>query len=203
MAESYESLLYDLQQNNKTPLITHLLPKDNQIHEIDLDTRTIDVPQFLSVRYDHNAEVIYFKCPRYFEGVDLADTICVIQFINANGDKGLYWVPFYDTYHYDVIEEGALASSTPMLLFPWAISGLATIKEGKVQFSVRFYKFNEDTHQFFFNLSTKPATGQILHGLDIPLDAEKQFQLDTAFALELYQKMFQLAGEAVTYWEDA
>ena len=72
MAESYENLLYDLQKNNKTPLITHLLPKDNQIHVIDMNTRTIDVPQFLSVRFDHNAEVIYFKCARYFEGVDLA-----------------------------------------------------------------------------------------------------------------------------------
>ena len=89
-----------------------------------------------------------------------------------------------------------------MLLFPWAIGGLATLKEGKVQFSVRFYRFNEDTKQFLFNVSTKPATGQILHGLDIPADADHQFQLDTAFALELYQKMFELAGEATTYWED-
>ena len=201
MAESYENLLYDLQKNNKTPLITHLLPKDNQIHVIDMNTRTIDVPQFLSVRFDHNAEVIYFKCARYFEGVDLADTICVIQFINANGDEGLYWVPYYDINHYDIDPEDP-AITTPMLLFPWAIGGLATLKEGKVQFSVRFYRFNEDTKQFLFNVSTKPATGQILHGLDIPADADHQFQLDTAFALELQQKMFELAGEATTYWQD-
>ena len=95
MDKSYDELLFDLQKNNKTPLIAHLLPKENQIHEVDLNTRTINVPQFLSVRYDHNAEVIYFKCPRYFEGVDLADTVCVIQYINADGDQGIYWVPYY------------------------------------------------------------------------------------------------------------
>ena len=80
----------------------------------------------------------------------------------------------YDINHYDIDPEDP-AITTPMLLFPWAIGGLATLKEGKVQFSVRFYRFNEDTKQFLFNVSTKPATGQILHGLDIPADADHQF----------------------------
>ena len=32
MDKSYDELLFDLQKNNKTPLIAHLLPKENQIH---------------------------------------------------------------------------------------------------------------------------------------------------------------------------
>lgn len=200
MPKSYEDLLTELQNNTKSPLLIHLTPQEHQIHEIDLETRTINVPQFLSVRFDHNAEVICFKCPRYFEGVDLADMICVIQYINAEGDSGLYWVPYYDIDHPDIDEETGV--STPTLLIPWAIGGLATIAAGKVQFSVRFYRIEEETKKFLFNLSTKPAVGEILFGLDLPSDVIEDFKLDNDTTSALYQKMFELAGNAATYWTD-
>ena len=202
MDKSYDELLFDLQKNNKTPLIAHLLPKENQIHEVDLNTRTINVPQFLSVRYDHNAEVIYFKCPRYFEGVDLADTVCVIQYINADGDQGIYWVPYYDIYHYDIEDCEDQVVTTPTLLIPWSIGGLATITAGKITFNIRFYLIHDETKQFLYNLSTKPAEGIILHGLDMPQDAIEEFRLDASIATDLYQKMFELAGGAMTTWID-
>lgn len=212
MAESLEDILYNIQKTKKAPLIAHLLPNENQIHEVDLSTRTINVPQFLSVRYDHNAEVIYFKTPRYFEGVDLADTICVIQYINARGQAGIYYVPYYDVDHYDsdfddtIINEEEydqqLLLSTPVMLIPWSIGGLATIASGRLQFSIRFYKIDDDTKKFLFNISTKPASGQILHGLDLPADIIEEFELDNSATLTLYQQMFQLAGGAATYWID-
>lgn len=195
MADAYENLLYDLQKTNKTPLIAHLLPAEHQIHEVDLNERTIHVPQFLSVRYDHNSEVVYFKCPRYFEGVDLTDTVCVIQYINSKGDEGLYWVPYYDVSHYSDDE-------TPVMLIPWSIGGLATLAAGTVTFSIRFYQIDEQTRKFSYNLSTKPAKGQILFGLDLPSDAIEAYRLDASTSMELYQKMFQLAGAATTYWKD-
>jgi hypothetical protein len=38
--------------------------------------------------------------------VDLATTTCVIQYINANNDVGLYCIPFYDLTHFDEDENG-------------------------------------------------------------------------------------------------
>lgn len=201
MSESYDELLYDLQKHNKTPLLAHLLPNEHQIHEIDLKSRTINVPQFLSVRYDHNAEVVYFKCDRYFEGVDLADTVCVIQYINADGDQGIYWVPYYDIYHYDISDTDPIIT-TPKILIPWSIGGLATITAGTIQFSVRFYLINDETKKFIYNLSTKPAEGEILHGLDLPSDAIDAFRLDASVAMDLYQKMFELAGNSQIFWKE-
>ena len=113
---TYTDLLYELQTSDNIPVIVDLLPEDKQVFELDLNTRTINIPQFLSVQFDHNSEVIYFKTPRWFEGVDLTDTTCIIQYINADGDCGIYCVPFYDIKHFEVDDKG---NSVPMLLFPW------------------------------------------------------------------------------------
>ena len=129
-----EDLLYDLQVSQDTPLVADLLPDNAQIVDVDLNTRTINVPQFLSVQFDHNAEVIYFRMPRWFEGVDLAQTTCVVQYINADNEPGIYCVPFYDLTHFDYDENGI---STPMILLPWALGGLATVSAGTIQFSLR------------------------------------------------------------------
>ena len=53
-----------------------------------------------------------------------------------------------------------------------------------------------------YNLSTKPAEGQILHGLDLPSDAIEEFRLDASIAMNLYQKMFELAGSAQIFWKE-
>lgn len=138
MAETYQDLLFELQQHEDTPLLVHLFPDEDEIHMIDWETRTIEVPQFLSVRFDHNSELVYFGTPRYFEGMDLADMVCVIQYINPAQEKGLYFVPYYDIDHTD--ENG-----TPLLVIPWVLGGLATIKSGKITFNIRFYKINYRT----------------------------------------------------------
>ena len=138
MAETYQDLLFELQQHEDTPLLVHLFPDEDEIHMIDWETRTIEVSQFLSVRFDHNSELVYFGTPRYFEGMDLADMVCVIQYINPAQEKGLYFVPYYDIDHTD--ENG-----TPLLVIPWVLGGLATIKSGKITFNIRFYKINYRT----------------------------------------------------------
>ena len=116
-----------------------------------MNTRTINVPQFLSVQYDHNAEIVYFKTPRWFEGVDLATTTCIVQYINAAGDAGIYCVPFYDLTHFEEDENGV---QTPMILFPWTLGGLATLVPGTIRFSLRFYIIDTNTLKFKFNLNT-------------------------------------------------
>lgn len=196
---TYEDLLYDLQTSDRIPLVADLLPDDNQIFEIDLNTRTINVPQFLSVQYDHNAEVVYFKVPRYFEGVDLATTTCVIQYINANNDVGLYCIPFYDLTHFDEDENGI---QVPVMLLPWSLGGLATVVSGTIQFNLRFYIIDSESKKFTFNLNTQTAKGSILYGMNLPADAVEQFRLDSSVIEQIYASIQDISGVATTYWYD-
>jgi len=108
-----------------------LLPSTERIYEIDLNTRTIDAPEWLSVETDHRSETIYFKVPRYFDHMDLTTTVCVIQYINANGEGRVYPVPYYDITtctreNFETLEQ------EPYILFPWVIDGEATKAAGDV-----------------------------------------------------------------------
>lgn len=196
---TYEDLLYDLQMSDRIPLVADLFPDNDQIFEVDLNTRTINVPQFLSVQYDHNAEVVYFKVPRYFEGVDLATTTCVIQYINANNDVGLYCIPFYDLTHFDEDENGI---QIPVMLLPWSLGGLATVVSGQIQFSLRFYIIDSESKKFTFNLNTQTAKGSILYGMNLPADAVEQFRLDSSVIEQIYASIQDISGVATTYWYD-
>ena len=148
----YLSLLYLIQdQNRQTIAIT--LPKDEHIYNIDLNTRTIEAPNFLSLEYDHNAETIYFKVDRYYDNIDLArdDIHIIIQYENANPNtkkRGyIYAPPFVDI---TTLEE------ENKILFPWVIEGPATAFSGNVTFAVKFYKLNP-RGEYELNLNTLPT----------------------------------------------
>lgn len=155
--------------------------------------------QFLSVETDHNAEVIYFRCPRYFGNMDLTSAVCVVEYINAHGDASLYWVPSYDVSHYETDEYGNIV---PMIIFPWAIHGAVTAYEGTVKFAVRWYQLNSTGETYYFNMSTQPKEGKILHGLrisdsdiDLPLPLPEKYEL-------LLQQISEDLSTATTYWID-
>lgn len=94
-AEEYQKYLWQLQDKNK-PVSAILLPSDENIYEIDLNSRIINAPEFLSVKKDHAAETIYFLVDRFYDNMDLANTACVVQYINAAGEERFFPVPFYD-----------------------------------------------------------------------------------------------------------
>lgn len=94
-AEEYQKYLWQLQDQNK-PVSAILLPSDENIYEINLNTRTINAPEFLSVRKDHAAETVYFLVDRFYDNMDLSQTACVIQYKNAAGEEHIFPVPFYD-----------------------------------------------------------------------------------------------------------
>ena len=58
-AEEYVQQLWQL-QNKNMPTKAILLPSDEIIYNIDLNTRTIETPSFLSITQDQDAETIYF-----------------------------------------------------------------------------------------------------------------------------------------------
>ena len=70
--------------------------------------------------------------------MDLANTICVIEYI-LPGDKSkvpyIYVVPFYDTSKF--IQEGKM-------IIPWALGGAATSKNGLLEYAIRFYRVSKD-----------------------------------------------------------
>lgn len=126
----------------EAPEFEHLAEKlrfylqKQKLYNIDLNSRKIEAPTFLSVKGDYEAQVICFTVDRFFENMDLAqDVTCVIQYINAKGDPYLYRVPFYDTYL--LKEEGKL-------VLPWIIKDPVTIASGKIQFALQFYKLDKD-----------------------------------------------------------
>lgn len=201
--ESLEDLLFQIQtyedkDSQSYPQLVHLLPQSDQIFDIDLDTRTVNIPQFLSVQYDHNAEIIYFRCPRYFDNMDLASCVCIIEFINAAGEAGLYWVPYYNV---DVYEDDD-KSLTPLMLIPWSVGGLATASSGTLTFSVRFYQLDATRKTFLFNMSTRPTQGEILHGIDLSEEDLEKFKLDTTVVHQIYADMQKVKDQCTISWTD-
>lgn len=205
-ADEFYAMLYRIQTEN-APDLALLLPREEKTLTINLESRTIEAPEFLSVETDHRAETIYFKCPRFYDTMDLATTTCVIQYINAAGEGRLYVVPFYDVQtlsRYDP-ENGV---DEPMLLFPWLIEGEATKAAGEVKFAIRFYKMN-GTNILTYNLNTLVAKSKVLHGMDESevykalSDDAQEIEADANFLqsyLDQIQEYARIASERDLYW---
>lgn len=161
-SKEYLDLLYEVQNENK-PSLAVLLPGAERIYSIDLNARAIEAPEFLSVQSDHQSEVIYFRCPRYFDAIDLSKTVCVVQYINANKEGRIYAVPYYDV---DTL------SDTNEMLFPWVIEGEATKAAGDVMYSIRFFMMDtiSTNKKFLYNLSTTAVTSKVLYGIDVKVE---------------------------------
>lgn len=151
--------LYDIQARHAPSNV--YLPFAHNIYEVDLNTRKINGPAYLSVHRDHKAEVIYFKLDRYFDYMDLSNTVCIIQYLIPDENiPRIYIVPFFDTSTY---------FKDNKILIPWVVGGAVTSKAGKVEYSIRFYKIqreNDNDIKLVYNLSTLPTTSEILYSLE-------------------------------------
>ena len=167
LQNEYQENLFKIQDKNP-PITAVLLPSTEQIYKIDLNKRTVETPEFLSVQTDHTAETVYFRVNRYYDHIDLSNMICVIQYVNAEGEGFVFPVPYYD-----------LTTFPNEILFPWIISGNATKAAGTISYSIRFYRINEAGNSFTYNMSTLPVESKILYGMDIS-DAESIIYSDDA-----------------------
>lgn len=193
-AKDYEELLWELQNTNPTQRAL-LLPKDEKIYDIDLNTRKVNVPKFLSVAKDHEAETIYFKFDRYFDYVDLTTKACIIQYKNANGDSYIYPVPYYDVQTF---------ADENKVIIPWCIQGAATAKAGTVKFSVCWYAVNGNK-KISYKFNTLVAEGEVLAGQN-PAEMElSSDQVDlSSELLELIQDLEEAYNNNTftLYWRD-
>lgn len=157
MATLYVSTLDELQEiRNEHFDFSYQMPAGHKYYNVDLNKREINAPVFLSTLKDHRAEHVFFRVPRYFDNIDLTAMTCIIQFINADKEKGVYLVP-----HYDIkTEEG-------FIYIPWIISGLVSKSSGIVEYSISFYYIDENNGELVYNLNTKSAKSTILIGMDL------------------------------------
>ena len=190
--KEYYDLLYRIQDENK-PSLAVLLPSNEKIYEIDMNSRKIEAPKYLSVELDHRAETIYFKVGRYYDNIDLANMTCVVQYINAKGEGRVYPVPFYDVETY---------ADENMMLFPWCIDGEATKASGNVTYSVRFYDIDESATYMRYNMSTLPSKIEVLHGISSKTDIDDSNDYLLSFKDQILAQLKKVS-EYDLYWIDA
>lgn len=166
----------------------------DEVYDIDLKTRTINGPKFVSVRRDHGAETIYFKVDRYVDYMDLANTACVIEYI-VPGDKEkipyIYIVPFYDTVKF---------SEENKMIFPWNINGPVTMREGTIEYAIRFFKIVDSGSKLnlVYSLSTLPTQTQILAGIENGDSEIMRAEYD--IPVDRYNNLIQQLSENKVYW---
>ena len=90
------------------------------------------------------------------------------------------------------------------MIFPWVIGGAITEQAGIVQYSIRFYKVQQEGKdiKLIYNLSTLPATSKILNTLQGDgeiMNAEYDKQLGNIDAALWEQLIAQLIGQQTTW----
>lgn len=152
------------------------LPLDEPTFKININDRTIAVPALFAnygfgVKGDAAAEIVFFTCDRFFDGVDLAAMTpgvstdpntegynCVIQWTNtASRAQGNSKVILADT-------------TETTLTFGWMITQEMTTVSGPIEFAVRWIKLDNDK-KIIYSLSTQKASCQIKSTLDLQYDA--------------------------------
>lgn len=200
--QEYNDLLHRLKDPNLFANMIQI-PDNEHIYEINLNTREIEAPEFLSVTSEHNAEIIWFKTDRFFDNIDLYDSTCWIQFINASGEELFCAAP---------IVVGLEKFGSEKILIPWPVSNAVTKKAGSIKFSFQFFKLSEDHLRFLYLINTRPASSKVLTGLlfDAALFDDKEIAESQATPAEtecvstllhqLTEKYETLSKNYVQYW---
>ena len=196
----YYNAIQQIKDKNK-PQYAILLPTDENIYNIDLSTREVEAPEYLSLYTDQYAETVYFKADRYYDNMDLADTVCTIQYVNdgvkkltGEEDEGrVYLVPFIDIFTF---------KKENKILIPWQISGEVARVPGNITFSIRFFKLNE-IGQYIYNINTLPAKSKILNGLDLNLEEYDDIYKDSDIITSLENRINDLSNLMGLYWIEA
>jgi len=197
--ENGEVIMVGVNPYNNRPILSIVLPSDERTFDVDLATRTISVPTFLSVQKDHRAETIYFLIDRFYEYKDLATTSCLIEYVNANGEGGYYLAPFYDITTYKSYTDANGNTYQDKMLIPWCIEGNVTKVAGPVQFALRFYELDKTNTEFVYNIRTKIATAEVLASTDEShLNANVDYDATANLIEQVNSKLDN--AESTVYW---
>lgn len=183
-ANEFKQRLQAIQQNSTAVFKT--LPSNEPRIIIDANSREISIPvefDFLAVKTDHKAETIYFEIDRYFDDEDLSKHTCVVQWVNKS-DEGISPCTELDIDTFD-----------GKIVFGWEITNDCTRVDGPIEFSVRFYTF-DDLGSFAYNFNTLPAESKILDTLNS--NGEKEPTRPSSFQVWV-DKLYFLEQNCVTY----
>ena len=192
-SEEYRNQLFEIQKMHSPQKA--VLPYANKIYSIDVKSRNIDGPTFLSVLNDHSAINIYFSIQRYVDYMDLAETACVIQYRKPNGKMGIYAVPYYDIFTYNDY-------GNEKIVFSWLLNGNATALSGPIEYSIQFFKVSNDGKKFVYNLNTLPTTSTILNTLNVTSeDLDGELDIPPSHYQEILSKIAQLNNQDILWIE--
>lgn len=193
---------------NAAPSILRMaLPSSEPIYEINLNTRTISPPAVLGVEGDHDAEYIFFKMDRYFDLIDLSQSIGMVIFKNAKNEEYYQLIPYYDIY-----------SEKGKIIFPWVIQAPAVLYRGNVSFSFKFFKIEPTSQKLIYELNTTIAKSKVLVGWantleqhnyntlspeSIVIDNETLEKLNTIISAEKYLELYWIDAEDYTEQESS
>ena len=184
----YQQLLYQLEDENfpiKYPSLPS--PEDEALIKINLQTKKIEnTNNYVTIEGDHAAETLYFEVNRYHGLVDLSNMMCIVSYINADNEKRIYPVPYYDTLtHKDKI------------IFPWVLNYSATKKSGEINYMITFYKIEKDSNNLLYNLNTLPASLQVYSklNLDSIVKEEDYYVIDDSQVVQqIWERLARLEG---------
>ena len=163
------------------PIFT-ILPATESTFNIDADKRTIMIPDNFArygvgVQGDEIAEILYFSIDRYFDAMDLAEMDIIVQWKHSE-DKD-------NVSNLSATYKKSLTLQPGKIVFGWPISSEVTERSGNVQFSIRFYRRDEQNKELIYSFSTLTATIKIQSGLDFELDKDS-----TDAAINMSQKIY-------------
>lgn len=207
--EDYKDLLYQIQDPNRQTQIVQL-PQDEPYCTIDLDSRSIFVPEEIKVvEFDHNSETLYFVVDRFYDNVDLSTVYAVIQYNNADpagpAHSGfIYPVPFFD------ITTMPRQGQDDKMIFQWAIEGPVAAYPGWVNFSIQFYRISENEIEDEFGnskivktydyiLNTLPSKIKIQPGMNVLLSS-KNYDFTVEEVKAIYAAIEEIKRQSDLYW---
>lgn len=194
---AYLTVLKNLAKEDDEKKFFLRLPLDEDLFEIDANTREITVPEALSsvgVQGDELAEIVYFSIDRFFDRTDLADKDIYIaiqwEVTNLDGEtiRG-----FSRNFGKDI------ETIPNKIIFGWPISHEITDVPGNIRFAVRFYSYDEN-NEFNYSLATLPATIRIQPSLDLDVISMREVDygeqiLSRVTSSGIYDKSLPMPGE--------
>ena len=132
-----EELLDNLTEDSMS---LYTVNSSEEPHIVIGDDRFITVPDMLkriAVQYDHDIETVTFDCPRYWDDIDISAMKIYINYMRADGGRGMYHV---DNIYID-------ETNIDLFHFTWTISKNVTMAKGTLTFLICAKKTDSDGNE--------------------------------------------------------
>lgn len=140
------------------------IAKGTPIIVIDKNLRTMHIPdkvRNIGVMNDSNAAELYFKAPRFYNGIDLASMDIRIVYLNANEEPDIAIIRSRaQNGNGDVVEdEDTYNAEDKQIEFKWKLGRHACAYSGDVKFSVSFLGKKQSHSEMYYPLHEDYSKG--------------------------------------------